>query len=457
MSKNPARSRRMLAAGTALVLVLAACGGDDDDDAASTASATAESSAAPATSGTDSATATEAPSASGSASATAEESTAEESIASESTASESTAAESTASATPASGDPYVVYILNASPTSDYGEAYDAMEQAVNDRGGINGRPVELVDCRDNYDPNNTTKCTQDAVDAGAIAIIAASTSCGSQMTQIAEAAKLPSIADQYLCADAFASPAVFPFASGVLAPSAGMAAGVETFGITEVIVTTVDVPAGRGYPPLVQSIVEPVGGNVTGEVYVPVSATDLAPYAAQIADQPGILAEGNTVDLGSRLGQQLLQQGFDRPVVYNPTTWDVASIEEFFGSPTNAYIPSAYDLDSEGYQQFDADLKEYAPDFPYRNGSLQNAWLGLNTIAAAGPELGDDITSSDVWDYFNTNTAVDTFGMTPPLDFTQPNESMGGMVPRAVNDMIALYHYEDGKLVRQSEFTDYVN
>ena len=446
------RRRTWAAGAAAVVLVLTACGGDDDDAASSATAEPTES--APAA--TDVPDTTSAP-------AVTEPSVESTSAPAESTSAPAESSETSATAsseeapTPASGEPYIVYVIATSTVPDLTDGYQAIQEGLNARGGINGRPVELRFCFDEYDPNAGTKCGQQAVDEGALAVVGASGSSGSQRPQVLNDAKIASIADQYLSSDVFTAPGSFPFTPGPFVPVAGAAAGVEYFETPQVIVSTIDVPAGRGYPPLIGSVVAPVGGEVTTEVYIPISATDLAPYAAQIVGQPGVLSEGNTVDIGIRLGLQLQQQGFDQPVIYNPTTWDVATIVDNFGEVDNAYLASALDLESEGYRQFDADLDEYAPDFAPRTGSLVLGWAGLNVLANVAPEIGEgDLTAEMVYDYFSAATAVETFGLTPPLDFTTPNESMGGAIPRAFNDLVALYHLENGEWVRVTEFTDYL-
>ena len=362
---------------------------------------------------------------------------------------------STAAAAAAKGTPYKVYFLDTGSAADPSEGLNGIADAVNARGGLAGRPLKIVRCNDKFDPNQATACAQKAVDDKAIALIAASPSCGSQLGAILTDAKLPSIGDQYFCSDSFKEPFVFPFTPGVFAPVAGAAAGVKLFKQPNVLVSTVDVPAGRGYPPLIDAVVKPVGGKVTTTVYIPLTATDLAPYAAQLVGQKGALSEGDTIELGIRLGKQLQQQGFDQPILFNNTTWDAKVIKDNFGNPKNAYIVSPYDFQSAGYKQFDKDLKKYAPNFTLRSGSMQTAWLSANVLAAVAPKLGKDITSAAVWDYFSTTTAIDTFGMTAkPLNFTVPNDALGGLMSRVSNDEVAIYKYKSGKWVEQTKFED---
>ena len=71
-------------------------------------------------------------------------------------------------------------------------------------------------------------------------------------------------------------------------------------------------------------LVTPVGGHITGAVYIPFSAADMSPYASQVVADGGFLVDGDTTAVGIRLGKALLEQGFKEPVEYNGTTWDAA-------------------------------------------------------------------------------------------------------------------------------------
>ncbi len=218
-----------------------------------------------------------------------------------------------------------------------------------------------------------------------------------------------------------------------------------------VVITTIDLPAGRNYPPLVQGVVAPVGGKVVGTVYVPFTTADMSPYAAQIASHTGVLAYGVTVAVGIRLGKALQSIGYNQPVLYNSTTWDAGSIHANFGNPTNAYVSVYYNQSSPGWQLFNSDMNTYAPGSTYRSGDLASAWLAaevVQQIAKAHP----NVSAQSVFQYLSTTTDLTTMGMTKPLNWTVPQKALGGLIPRAVNVNLALYHYVNGSLVQVTPF-----
>jgi len=44
----------------------------------------------------------------------------------------------------------------------------------------------------------------------------------------------------------------------------------------------------------------------------------------------------------------------------------------------------------------------------------------------------------------------------PPLNFTVPQKALGGLIARAVNPDVALYHYVNDAVVRVTPFEDFL-
>jgi ABC-type branched-subunit amino acid transport system substrate-binding protein len=361
----------------------------------------------------------------------------------------------TTSATGASGvkgSAYKLYYTNpgATSASDY---LPAIAKAINATGGIGGHPLEFVDCVDKTDPNQATQCAQKATsDPSVLGIVSNTATCGSQLQQTLQDAKMASIGDQFFCTEAFNAPNAFPFAAGSLDPAAGAAIAVEQLKKKDLVIATIDVPAGRQYPPFVQTLVKPVDGNVTGAVYIPFSAADMAPYASQVVSKGGFLLDGLTTEVGIRLGKALQQQGFTEPTIYNGTTWDPRTIKSNFGNPKNAYVETPFPPNSAGSKMFAADMKKYSKT-QYLSTDLSTSWLAAKIIQRWAKDA-PDITAAALLDYLSTTPNIDTYGMTIPLDFTKPGTVLGGAAPRIVNPCTALYHYVNGRLVPVGKSVD---
>jgi hypothetical protein len=361
-----------------------------------------------------------------------------------------------AGASTVKGSAYELYYTDtgATPAAKY---LPAISDAINARGGINGHPLKIVDCDDKGDSNQATQCAQQATSNPHVLGIAGNTStCGSQLLQTLAGAHMASIGDQYFCAEDFKSPQVFPFSAGSLDPAAGAALGVTDLHTKNMAIATIDVPAGREYPPLVQSVVTPVGGHITGAVYIPFSAADMSPYASQVVTDGGFLVDGDTTAVGIRLGKALLEQGFKEPVEYNGTTWDAHTIKTNFGNPKNVYIESPYLESSAGYKMFVADMNKYAPGADYYSTDLSSVWLAAMIVQRWSKNVAHP-TAPALLKYLSTAASINTWGMTIPLTYTKPAHVLNGLASRAVNPCTALYHYKSGKLVEVGKSIDMLN
>ena len=360
---------------------------------------------------------------------------------------------SPAGASGVKGSTYELYYTEAGATPA-GKYLPAISKAINASGGIHGHPLKIVDCNDQGNPNQATQCAQQATsNPDVLAVIGNTSTCGSQLLQTLASAHMASLGDQYFCAEDYKSPQVFPFNAGSLDPAAGAALGVTDFHMKNVVIATIDVPAGREYPPLVQSLVTPVGGHVSGAVYIPYSAADMSPYASQVVADGGFLVDGDTTAVGIRLGKALLEQGFKEPVEYNGTTWDADTIKANFGNPTNAYVETPFNVSSAGYKMFVADVNKYAPGSNYDSTDLSTAWLAAKIVQRWAQNVSHP-TASALLTYLSTAPSINTYGMTIPLSYTKPGNVLGGVASRVSNPCTALYHYKNGKLIEDGKYVD---
>ena len=220
-------------------------------------------------------------------------------------------------------------------------------RASTPRGGIAGHPLQIVTCNDHNNPNAATQCGRTAVaDPQMLGIIANSSSCSSQLLPILTKAGMASINDQFFCPEGFKSPQVFPFNDGTLAD-----VGADQRCRCEVLQKPKrsghhrrSSPPAVAYPPLVQSVVAPVGGKVVGTVYIPFTTVDMAPYAVPDRLAPGSAGEGLT---RRRRYSSRPRPGSPSATPSRSSTTRLPGIPTLiksnFGNPSNAYISEYYD------------------------------------------------------------------------------------------------------------------
>ena len=225
-----------------------------------------------------------------------------------------------------SGTPYYLMYTTSGLTNE-SSYMPAIADGVNARGGIAGHPLKIDYCNDNNDPNQATKCVEQALaNPQMLGLVGNDSTCSSQLIPLLEKAQMASIADSLECPETFKSSVAFPFLCVTWCYTDAAAIGVKYLHIPDVVAETADAPAGREYPPLIQSVITPVGGKVTGELFLPLTAADLSPYAAQAVAKPGLFFAGNSPATDTRMIKALEQQGFNDPIILNPTTWDLGSI-----------------------------------------------------------------------------------------------------------------------------------
>ena len=351
-----------------------------------------------------------------------------------------------------SGTPYDLMFTDAGDGAIVPSYLAAIADGVNSRGGIHGRPLRIEQCVDHNDANLATACARQAVaDKNMLATITNDSTCSSELLPILEQAHMASLGDQFFCPEDYKSSVVFPFDAGDLTLGAGAALAAEEFHSNQVVQVTIGVPAGEQGTRAIASV---LGSRAkVPAVYLPLTAADLSPFAAQIVHDGGPLIYGLPQSTGIRLEDALKLQGYSQPILFNPTTFDAETIKANFGDPTNAYLISAFNLSSPGWNMFNADMQKYAPNATYRGSDLLISWLAAN-IAAREANAMSDPTASGLLADLSSGTSINTYGLTAPLNYTAPATFLSGEAPRVSNPCVALYHYTNGTWTLNGSFMD---
>jgi hypothetical protein len=157
------------------------------------------------------------------------------------------------------------------------------------------------------------------------------------------------------------------------------------------------------------------------------------------------------VAIGIRLGKALEAIGYNQPVIYNSSSWDAGSIQSNFGNQTNAYVCTSYNESSPGWKLFLSDMNTYAPGSTYQAGDLVSVWIAANVVQQIAKTVSV-VSAQSIFSYMSHATDLTTMGMTTPLNWTVPQKAFGGVIPRASNVDVALYHYVNGGLVQVTPF-----
>lgn len=431
-----------LTALTALAIV-PGCGGDDDDSAATPTGAPTQSIAttnAPA----ESTPTTDAPA----------ESAPTTGAPAEPPATTNAPPESTEGTTaPASGEPIRVAIYGSPQNIAAQEiAANAAIAVVNEQGGINGRPIELVTCDNENDPNKSTECARRfADDPSIIATVGIVSNFGGDTNPIFEQADLAGIGTAPVTAGDYASPIVFPTSISSLGNIAMAALLYDQLDAQRVGLLLVDVPGSVALEGLVtEHVMSPRGTQVAATGIVPLTAADLTPQAAALADTDGLaLFVGQ--DLAIRFIQAARQQGYAGPIVQPALAASIVE-ESLAGFTEDLYITSVYNWNSPGWERMLSEIEATGEEMTIPDAQ-GHAWLSVQLFAHVARTL-ETVDRPSIVAAMNELSEFDTEGMTAsPLDFTVEGEALGGNAPNIRPELqyVFGYQYQDGEFVRISD------
>ncbi|MCB1007223.1 MAG: ABC transporter substrate-binding protein [Acidimicrobiales bacterium] len=189
---------------------------------------------------------------------------------------------STTTAPPPTGEPIKLMVISEAggplPHNDSGEGADAAAAAINRRGGIQGRPVEILHCDSQGDPNAGRECGREAVDEGVVALVGNLSFQAGEFLPIMVENQIPSIGATPVGVADVTSEASFPLGGGVVSFGAGLSSVLADQGAEQVASVLPDVPVANIYPEFVQQGLDPFGLEVASETIVPTGAPDMATY-----------------------------------------------------------------------------------------------------------------------------------------------------------------------------------
>lgn len=333
---------------------------------------------------------------------------------------------------------------------------EAAALAINERGGIAGHEVEVVDCNEGDDPNQAGECAQQMVDEGVIATVSSfSRSGGQNIYDVLEPAGVAQVAPITISAVDFTNPVAFPVDAALLnfigcgalfAP----AAEIESIGAIQF-----DVDASNQTIALAQLGASSEDVTFTTSVRVPPTATDFSPAAGDVA---GSGAEGVVLSLpeqqsvqviqtASQLGEELAFCHADTGVSADSLSQLGATADRFFA--VGSFPPfSERDEIPEMERMFDelaaaGEAGVENTDEELVKGSTLRAWLGMQVIEQVGNTVTGDVTAQSFLAAINASgVAVDGL---MDVDFAQkssvPNPN-GAPLTQVFNGTVRIAHWD---------------
>lgn len=317
-SRSTTRTRRpRLMTGVALASLLASCGSDDDAGTTqASAPVTTPSATTPATVAATTPETT--PDTAAGTTAATEETEAPTTDTEETTAATEAETDTTAAAGPADGEPIIIGLANDEGAAvnfpEYRVGAEAAVQYINENGGVNGRPIELIICIADGSPEASVNCANQFVDGGAIAYVAGLEVGSDAALPILESAGIPYVTPTAWAAAQRTDPNAFALHTAGGAFQAATIQALFDAGATNIANFHYNIPTSKASEPLFDASAEKIGVDLF-HVEVPVQGADWsAAVASAIAnDADALIGYFNETDC-TNLVRGARDAGFDGPI-----------------------------------------------------------------------------------------------------------------------------------------------
>jgi branched-chain amino acid transport system substrate-binding protein len=360
------------------------------------------------------------------------------------------------------GEPIKVMSILATGTT--GQNYDsnlastrASVRAVNARGGIDGRPLELVYCNEQNDAAAAEQCARDAVKKKVVAVVGYSSPRGAAAIHaILDPASIPVLAGGPVTETDFTSPLAYNVDGGVVSafPACGTAladAGSKVQGIVRT-----DVDSAASLEPLIGAGIAGAGAKNSGVIIkVPANAADFSGFVRTL-DDAGVT--GVTSAIAEPLLVQLLQTanqlGVDLKVCTSQDAIKPNTLKDLGEAAGNLYTaglpPAVKDSPAPGVDTYFKELKAET-DAGGKNAGADEisandlrGWEGPRMIERVASTIKGDVTGETLVAALNQQTAYDA-DMFGTIDFTKP----GALQPslRNYSAYLAKWSVKDGNYV----------
>jgi branched-chain amino acid transport system substrate-binding protein len=357
----------------------------------------------------------------------------------------------------ASKSPFTFYVETLTQTADDDLAgIKAAVAAINAAGGVDGHPLAYSSCDDHNDPNQALTCARQGIsNSSVLAFVNAGSTYGTEYDPLLQQAGLANFADNPSSSADDTSKISFPLYGGAIntVVSAVAAAQPQYLGAKKIGVPYIGIASGAQLAPFITLVTKPAGASVVGAQSIPPTATDYTSYAAaEISANPDVVVDGQTAAMYTQFIKAVRQQG-DSAMKFLVATgvFDAAQVKSLFGNDPNVYLVNEYNHEAPGYQHFLSDMGKYNPSYSDTNDSVLSGWVGVYGFAQILKGIISEGTASptraDIVSYLNKQTDFDVEGLTGGINFTKPNPSVGGSIPRVFNDRIWLAHAVNGTAV----------
>lgn len=311
----------------------------------------------------------------------------------------------------------------ATPIQNYPDAFagaQAAAEAINKRGGIKGRRIQILTCNTQSNANVAVGCAREAASENVAAVVGHISTLSTLEIPILAQAGIPNVGFQTSGnAIDWTNPYVFPFVGGSTGAYLSIPFAMKKLGKQRFVITYQDVPSAATNAKLARNAARVAGLNVAAAFVLPGATTDFSPYVQKLREanadsvmminSPGV--SGGLIRAATAFGVRPLWS-HNTGSIGEPEAAQIGAPSE--GMLLGGIYPSFRDTNLAGIKRFVADMQAAgkASDEINLKPLGINAWLSVYAVAEAAKWTRGTVNAASLTRAMrNRKKAVNLFGL----------------------------------------------
>jgi branched-chain amino acid transport system substrate-binding protein len=362
---------------------------------------------------------------------------------------------SSASSAAPTGSPYKLGVIaeGSGPGTPYSNlaiaaaGVNGAVKAINASGGVNGHPLQVIQCNTQNNPNGAAACGREMVSDGVVALVGSITGYGAQVIPILNSAHIPSLGQIAVGSADLTNPNGFPFAPSGIGVAVGEPLLAVSLGDTKVSQVRVNLTATAALPQLAAIGLAPKGLKLVNTVAIPMNSPDMSSYvaAATANGTNGISIILQPADLENFV-KAAKQASFTGSLVSDSAN-TLRDIVNGFASTMNGIYavdecyPASY-TSNPSVAAMNAQIDAVDPHV-VKDYTVEDAWASVYLFKQVAQGMST-VTGASIIAAMPSVTNFTT-GVFPPIDFSKPITAIPGL--HIYNPYVLFEQVKNGVLV----------
>jgi ABC-type branched-subunit amino acid transport system substrate-binding protein len=341
------------------------------------------------------------------------------------------------------GDPYAQH-------PEVGAGAQAAALAINNAGGINTHPIQIITCDIHDSPTQELACAQEAISDHVAAVVGSLFESGAQSIPTLQQAGIPIIGPLGVYTpNEFTNTDVWPLMGGAATTYPAIPYLAARQGLKRIAVAT---SPGTGLDQLIKAQASRAGMTYAGTVNVPITATDYSTYAQDLKNlNPDVVVQVLSPTGSTQIMKAAMQIGLSVTWANQTLNIDVSNLSTFGSLADGMYITSSFPPATAsgafpGIANFNKEMSAagkagiQATNIP--SAQAVTSWLAVHATALAAKGTQGLLTSASLTAALHTATTIDVEGLLTWM----PNASGPTNFPRVTNSDVYLEKVAAGAL-----------